>query len=433
MEKIDVKADFPPVYKALDAPHRYKILKGGRGSGKSWSVSRKLLLTGLRRPVKVLCTRELQKSIKQSVHALLKAQIKLLNLQDYYRVTEHTITGLNGSEFIFMGVRFNSDEIRSTEGLTHCWIEEAHSITETSWDIIDPTVRSEGSEIWVTYNPRFKFDYIHKKFTIDTPPPDSMVLQVNHDQNEYFTSVMKRQMAHMKETDYEKYLHVWEGQVRSLADGAIFGKQVSRIKQLGQRLFIPVENNIEVDTFFDIGKNDATAIWFMQQVGNELRLIDYYENRLEEVSHYVKHMKSMDYNYGSHYLPHDAGHRRLGMVRNIEEQFNDGGIKPTVIVPVIPDKNQAIELCREAFPRYWFHTGNDERGKRCERGWDALCNYRYKFRDEDNVFSLKPHHDWASNGADAFMAIAQAHDDERGWGGYNPNTYNPDDYTRDVR
>lgn len=433
MEKIDVKADFPPVYKALDAPHRYKILKGGRGSGKSWSVSRKLLLTGLRRPVKVLCTRELQKSIKQSVHALLKAQIKLLNLQDYYRVTEHTITGLNGSEFIFMGVRFNSDEIRSTEGLTHCWIEEAHSITETSWDIIDPTVRSEGSEIWVTYNPRFKFDYIHKKFTIDTPPPDSMVLQVNHDQNEYFTSVMKRQMAHMKETDYEKYLHVWEGQVRSLADGAIFGKQVSRIKQLGQRLFIPVENNIEVDTFFDIGKNDATAIWFMQQVGNELRLIDYYENRLEEVSHYVKHMKSMDYNYGSHYLPHDAGHRRLGMVRNIEEQFNDGGIKPTVIVPVIPDKNQAIELCREAFPRYWFHTGNDERGKRCERGWDALCNYRYKFRDEDNVFSLKPHHDWASNGADAFMAIAQAHDDERGWSGYNPDNYNPDEYIRDVR
>ena len=425
METIKVDADFPPVFKALDVPHRYKILHGGRGSSKSWSVARKLLLKGLRKKIKVLCTRELQKSIKQSVHALLKGQINLLNLNEFYKVTEHSIIGLNGTEFIFMGVRFNSDEIRSTEGLTHVWIEEAHSLTETSWDIIDPTVRVEGSEIWVTYNPRFKFDYIHKKFVINNPPPDSMVLEVNHDDNPFFTSVLTKQMDNMREEDYEKYLHVWQGQIRQLADGAIFGKQIAKVKREGRLCPIPVESNIEVSTFWDIGKNDSTAIWFMQQVGKEYRLIDYYENRLQEVSHYTEWIKSLDYNYSVHYLPHDAGHDRLGMVRNIQEQFEDGGVRPIEIVERIQHKNTAIELARENFPRCWFHKGSDDRGKRMEKGWETLCNYRYKYKDEDDVFQLVPHHDWSSNGADAFMAIGQGYIDGGMW--YD-QSYNPNDF-----
>lgn len=434
MTDIAVKVNFPPVYKALDAPHRYKILHGGRGSGKSWSVARKLLLKGMRQPIKVLCTRELQKSIKNSVHALLKGQIHKLNMESFYDVTNDAIRGLNGSEFIFMGVRHNVDEIRSTEGLTHCWIEEAHSLTETSWDIIDPTIRTEGSEIIVTYNPRFKFDYIHKKFVINTPPPDSLVMQVNHDDNPYFTDVLKRQMENMKAEDFEKYLHIFEGEIRQLADGAIFGKQISKAKQEGRLCHIPVESNIEVSAFYDIGKNDSTAIWFMQQVGKEYRLIDYYENRLQEVAHYTQWIKDLGYNYSTHYLPHDAGHNRLGMERNIEEQFNDGGIRPTEIVERIQHKNTAIELAREIFPRCWFHQGDDERGKRMEKGWETLCNYRYKYKDEDDVFQLVPHHDWSSNGADAFMAIAQGYIPGGSWGGYNAATYNPDDYAvRGVR
>jgi phage terminase large subunit len=355
-----------------------------------------------------------------------------MNLESYYAVTNDRITGLNGSSFIFMGVRFNSDEIRSTEGLTHVWIEEAHNLTETSWDIIDPTIRTEGSEIWVTYNPRFKFDYIHKKFVINKPPPDSMVMQVNHGDNPYFTSVLEKQMAHMKEEDYEKYLHVWEGQIKQLADGAIFGKQVSKVKKDGRQCYIPVESNSEVHTFWDIGKNDSTSIWLMQQIGKEYRLIDYYENRLQEVSHYAKWIKDQDYIYGTHYMPHDADHDRLGMVRNIKEQFEDAGLRNIEIVERISHKATAIELARETFPRCWFHKSDDERGKRMERGWEALCNWRYKFKDEDDVFQLVPHHDWASNGADAFMAIGQGYE-ENSWGGYDRSTYDPNMFTRHVR
>lgn len=118
---------------------------------------------GANGPIRVLCTRELQKSIKQSVHKLLVDQINTMELSSFYSVTDTSIKGVNGTEFIFMGIRHNTEEIKSTEGVDVCWIEEAHSLTESSWDIIDPTIRKEDSEIWVTFNPRFKFDFIYQK------------------------------------------------------------------------------------------------------------------------------------------------------------------------------------------------------------------------------------------------------------------------------
>lgn len=400
--------EHPSKYSFLDEPHRYKVMYGGRGSAKSWTVARKLLIRGLaEKPIRVLCTRELQKSIKQSVHKLLSLQIERMGLSSAYDVTGDVIKGINGTEFIFMGVKHNTEEIKSTEGVDICWIEEAHSMTEGSWDIIDPTIRQEGSEIWVTYNTRFKFDHLHQMFVINKPPPDSIVVKVNHNDNPFFPDVLRRQMAHMRDTDYEKYLHIWEGKLKKLAEGAIFGEQIAKVHKDGRRQRVPVQPNSEVHTFWDIGKNDHTAIWFVQQVGTEFRFIDYYQNRLKDVEHYTKYIKSMDYLYGNYYLPHDAGHDRLGMVRNIKQQFEDGGIRPIVIVDRIAHKATAIELAREKMALCYFHEGDDERGKRVEQGYETLCNYRYKYKEEDKVFQLVPHHDWASNGADAFMQFAQ--------------------------
>lgn len=412
---------FPKVFTALDAPCRYKVLYGGRGSAKSWSVARKLLLLGVERPMRILCTRELQKSIKQSVHKLLEIQIDMMGLKHWYDVTGAVIRGINGTEFIFLGVKHNTEEIKSTEGIDVCWIEEAHSLTEGSWDIIDPTIRREGSEIWITYNTRFKFDHVHQLFVVNDPPPGSMVMKVNHDDNPYFPEVLRRQMEHMRDIDYEKYMHVWEGELKQLSVGAIFGKQINKTLADGRRCSIPVISNHPVDTYWDIGKNDNTSIWFMQRVGMEYRLIDYFSGRLQEVEYYTKFIKSQDYLYGTHYLPHDADHDRLGMTRNIREQFEDGGVRPVEIVDRIPHKNAAIEMARDIFSRCWFHQGEDERGERMDKGWEALCNYMYKFKEEDNVFGLTPHHNWASNGADAFMAIGQTDqsDNHSEWSDWN--------------
>ena len=428
----------PKKFKELDSPYRYKVMYGGRGSAKSWTVARKLLLRCVENPLLILCTRELQKSIKQSVHRLLRDQIKALQLENFFTITETSIKGINGSEFIFLGVKHNTEEIKSTEGVDICWIEEGHSLTENSWDIIDPTIRAEGSEIWITYNTRFKFDYIHKMFVIDKPPGSSLVIKVNHDDNPYFTDVLKKQMNEMKEKDIEKYLHIWEGELKKLAEGAIFGKQIAEVdKTPKRRLYIPIQKTAEVKTYSDVGKHDPTAFWFMQKVGKEYQFIDYFQGRLEEVAYYVRAIKKLDYNYGSHYMPHDAFHERLGMERNIAQQFEDGGVKPVVKVDRIKEKNLAIQLARDVFPNCWFHLADDKhkpvkecegyldvededmqtRARRMDKGFEALCNYRYKYRDEDDAYQLNPHHDWASNGADAFMGFAQSHNVETitGW------------------
>lgn len=405
----DLDIYFPKIFDPLDDDYRYKVMWGGRGSAKSWSIARKLLIRALKNNIRILCTRELQKSIKQSVHKLLSLQIDMMGLSAYFVTNNDKIVCANGSEFIFLGVKHNTEEIKSTEAVNICWIEEGHNLTEASWDIIDPTIRMESSEIWISYNTRFKFDHLHNMFVVNEPPPNSWVQQVNHDDNPYFPEVLKIQMETMKKRDYEKYLHIWEGQLKKLAEGAIFGKQVTKVHKENRLTFIPIQSNCEVHTFWDMGKNDETAIWFMQRVGQEFRFIDYFQGRLEEVEHYTRFVKSQDYLYGTHYMPHDADHDRLGMTRNIKQQFLDGGIKPITIVDRIAHKATAIELARESFSKCWFHQGNDERGKRVAKGYDALCNYRYKYHEDDDVYQQTPHHDWASNGADAFMQFAQGY------------------------
>lgn len=431
-----LKVQFPIVYKPLDDPYRYKVMWGGRAAARSWTIARKLLIRGTQKKLLILCTRELQKSIKDSVHRLLKNQIALLGLGNFYSATNSAIVGSNGTEFIFLGTRHNPDEIRSTEGIDICWIEEGHALTENGWDVIDPTIRKDGSEIWVSYNTRFKFDYIHKNFVVDRQPPDSWVKKTSYRDNPFLTDVLKKQLATMKEKNYEKYLNIWEGELKQLAQGAIFGQQVTNLKQARPTRLtkIPIQKNCEVDTFWDLGKSEAnqTAVWFMQRVGMEYRFIDYFEAELQEIEYYVKVVKKLDYNYGTHYFPHDADHDRLGMVKNIFQQFKEAGVKPAKIVPRIKLKTTAIELGRSIMSRCWFHRDTDTdydltqcdgylpdmsecniednmrtRALRAERGFDTLSNYRYRYIDKDDVYDIKPHHDWASNGADSYMQFAQ--------------------------
>jgi len=423
---MQVVAKFPKVYKEFDNSYRYKVAYGGRAAARSWTFSRKLLIRGVNKPILILCTRELQKSIKDSVHRLLKNQITLLSLSGFYNITETAIKGINGTEFIFLGTRHNPDEIKSLEGVDICWIEEAHALTEDSWDIIDPTIRKASSEIWMSYNTRFKFDTIHKMFVIDNPPPRSLVIKTSYKDNPYLTDVLIEQKDTMKNKNYEKYLNIWKGDLKQLATGAIFGSQITDVKRDGRLLHIPIQKNSEVFTFSDLGKKDQTAFWIMQQVGMEYRFIDYYESRLEEVEHYTKVLKALGYNYGHHYMPHDADHDRLGMKRNIKEQFQDGGITPITIVEVTSDKSYSIQQARDIFAKCWFHLGNNDensktdgyvewlrdgmktRAQRVDKGFEALCNYRYKYNDSDDVYHKTPHHDWASNGADAFLQFAQS-------------------------
>ena len=151
---------------------------GGRGSGKSWSMARALLIQAANKPSRVLCAREIQKSIKQSVHTLLNDQIQLLGLGAFYEVLEAEIRGMNGSSFSFTGLATNTVEsIKSFEGCDIVWVEEAQSVSGKSWDVLVPTIRKPGSEIWITLNPQLESDETYQRF-IANPPPDSVVVEM---------------------------------------------------------------------------------------------------------------------------------------------------------------------------------------------------------------------------------------------------------------
>lgn len=215
-----------PALSFLAEPMRYKVLYGGRGGEKSWGCSRVLLAKGLQKKIRILCAREIQHSIADSVHKLLCEQIYDLGLEQYYKTTKNTITGVNGTEFIFKGLRFNVREVKSTEGIDICWVEEAQSVSEESWEVLIPTIRKEDSEIWITFNPLDETDPTYQRF-VKNPPDNAIVKKVSWKDNPWFPNVLRKEMEYLKRVDYEKYLHVWEGEIRRSSASVIFmGKYV---------------------------------------------------------------------------------------------------------------------------------------------------------------------------------------------------------------
>lgn len=206
---------------------RYKVYYGGRGSGKSWSLARALVKFADAWKIRVLCAREYQNSISDSVHRLLSDQIAYLGLEKRFYITQSSIKSLStGAEFMFKGLRHNANEIKSTEGIDICWVEEAQRVSEESWELLIPTIRKENSEIWVSFNTEDEQSPTHKRF-ITNPPPDSVVHKVNFDQNPHFPEVLRKEMEHCKATDYDAYLHIWEGFPKQFTDAVIFRKKVS--------------------------------------------------------------------------------------------------------------------------------------------------------------------------------------------------------------
>ena len=217
--RIDIK--IPPKFHVLKLDARYYVFYGGRGSGKSHTIARFLICMAMQRKVKILCARELQNSIAESVHTLLSEIIRGYGLTDFFTIQKTTIECKNGSVFIFKGLAHNVDSVKSTEGIDYCWIEEADKVCQNSWDILVPTVRKVSSKFLITFNPCLDDDPAYQMF-VTNPPPDAIVVKVNYNDNPHFPEVLRKEMEHMRTTDYEKYLHVWEGELRTISDAQVF-------------------------------------------------------------------------------------------------------------------------------------------------------------------------------------------------------------------
>ena len=213
-------------FQDLRKPARFKVYYGGRGSGKSWHFARQVLLQGLERPIRVLCARELQASIRDSVHRLLSDQIEAMGLNGFYDIANTEIKGKNGTLFIFEGLRHNITKIKSMEGIDICWVEEAERVSEDSWKVLTPTIRKPNSEIWISFNPEQETDPTYVRF-IKNPPPDSIVRKVSYDDNPWFPAELRAQMEYDYRVDPDSASHVWGGECKKISDAQVLkGKWV---------------------------------------------------------------------------------------------------------------------------------------------------------------------------------------------------------------
>ncbi len=398
---MGIKIGIPKAFKRIKEPHRFKIFYGGRGAGKSETVARYLLLCGYERPMTILCAREFQTSIKDSVHQLLSDLIEHYKLDEFYTVRNTEIEGMNGTLFTFAGIRHNIGNIKSMHNVQKCWVEEAETVTENSWKVLTPTIRAKDSEIIATFNPDIPDSPTYQRFVVH-PPPDALVMKVNYDQNPHFPDVLRKEMEHMKETDFEEYLHVWEGNCRAAVPGAIFAKQIQKAEEEGRITKVPYDPSVPVCTYWDLGKSALTAIWFCQYVGLQWRVLRHYSNHLQEIDHYIKYIQDLPYVYDTHYLPHDAEQKKLGMPHTITEQIAKALHKVNV-VPRVQLKADSINSAQQIFSQCWFDAEN------CDQGISDLRRYAYRISPETGKISNEPEEGTTyRDTADAFQCFAMA-------------------------
>ena len=390
---------FPAKLSCLFNPEksRYRVLYGGRGGAKSWGVARALLIKGASKPLRILCAREFQTSIKDSVHKLLSDQINELNLQGFYEITQNAIRGKNGTEFAFVGLKNNVANVKSYEGVDICWCEEAQSVSRNSWNVLIPTIRKQDSEIWVTFNPELETDETYQRFVVK-PPENAIIQKINWNDNPWFPETLALEKDALKSRDPSAYQTVWEGLCRLTVDGAIFANEMQVAELDGRITKVNYDPTKPVHAIFDLGWADSTAIWFLQFVGMETRLIRYHEDSQKTISHYLALMQTYGYMYDTLWLPHDAQNKTLASNgKSIEEIVRAAGYKTRIIerTPIA----DSINAARTIFRNCWFDREN------CYDGLQCLRHYRYDVDPETGQFSRQPLHDQYSHGADSFRYI----------------------------
>ena len=395
---IEVVARFPPKLEFLRHPHRYKVAYGGRGGTKSWGYARQLLIDGYDRPLRILCAREVQKSIRDSVHQLLCDQIEELRLTGHYEILANEIRGANGSSFLFAGLSdLTVESIKSFEGVDRCWVEEARNVSKRSWNILIPTIRRDGSEIWVSFNPELDTDETYQRFVVD-PPKDAVVVKLTYRDNPWFPPVLEAERLAMLERDPLEYDNVWEGNCRPAVAGAIYAPEMAKVESERRVSAVPYDPKFKVHVVCDLGFNDAMAIVLVQRHLSEVRVIDYIEDTHRTLDSYSAQLRNMNLNWGTLWLPHDAKHKTLaGHGLSVQDQMRRFGWT-TGIVPEV-GVEPGIKVARGVLGRCYFNATKTTRLREC------LKRYRRNVPSTTGE-PTGPVHDEFSHGADAFRYMA---------------------------
>lgn len=398
------RAEFPEWARGLDSPKRYKVLYGGRGSAKSWSVARKLLILACQKRIRVLCARETQKSIDESVYYLLKAQIEHLGLSEWFDIKAQSIHSRIGSDFVFAGIRQQGvANLKSFEDVDICWIEEAQVVTKKSWDILIPTIRKPGSEIWITFNPELDTDETYSRFVTD-PPPNSWVHRVNYDQNPWFTDELEQERQTMLRRDPVGYRTVYEGECRPAVEGAIYAQEIDVLLRANRFTTVTHDPMLVTHTVWDLGWNDQTVVLLVQRAASELRLIGCHISRFWTYEQDIAYLRQLELkpefaglNWGTDWMPHDARAKRKESGGKSAEEIVKKLKRNVQIVPIVELEN-GIKQTRTIFSRLWIDRS-------CQEWLNSLKRYHRQV-NVDGTKTGAPVHDDSSHGADALRYLA---------------------------
>ncbi len=416
------------VFEPLLEPARYKGAWGGRGSGKSHFFAEKLIDDSLyERGLLSVCIREVQKSLKQSSKRLIEAKLKTLGLgeKDGFKVFKEVIQTPGDGVIAFQGMQDHTAEsIKSLEGFRRAWMEEAQTISATSLNLLRPTLRAEGSEIWASWNARRKSDPVDVMLRGPEIPTGAVVVKANWQDNPWFTAELEQERLDCLRMQPDQYDHIWEGGYITVAEGAYFARQLAEAKAQGRIGRVAHDPLLTLRFHCDIGgtgaRSDAFAGWIDQFVGQEVRILDYYEAVGQPIEAHLAWLRSRGYTPDrvTIVLPHDGATNDKVHKVSYESAFRDAGYTVVVIPNMGAGAATArIEAVRRLFPAIWFNADTTEGGR------EALGWYHEK-KDEVRGIGLGPDHDWSSHGSDAFGLMAVDH------ATHNPSGYKPLKYPR---
>ena len=400
MSGLTYKITLPEKLAPLYQPMRYKVMHGGRGGGKSHGVAQVLLDLAARDPLRILCAREIQKSMRDSVHRLLRDYIVKLGLTSFFDVTDTEIRGLNGSLFLFSGLQSHTvDSIKSIEGVDLVWVEEAHGVSKKSWEVLIPTIRKPGSEIWLTLNPDMETDETYQRF-IATPSSDTWVVEINWRDNPWFPRVLDDERKKAQRTMLpDDYAHIWEGKARRVAAGAIYRHEMEALYLDGRARDVPYDPTLPVHTVWDLGWNDAMSIALVQRGPQDVRVIDYIEDSHRTLDWYAAKLDKLPYRWGTDYLPHDGKTRNFQTGKSTEQLLREMGRAQVVSQQRGQDVEDGIKQLRMLFPRLYIDQ------TKCARLLECLKRYQRRIHSVTGE-PMEPLHDEFSHGADCARYIA---------------------------
>lgn len=390
----------------LDLAIRFLCFKGGRGGGKSEAVAEYVVLFMLStKGGRVLCTREVQKSIKESVKSVIERKILEKGYSDFFEIVETEIRcKTTGAVCMFSGLASHTtDSIKSFDSIDLCWVEEAQTVSARSLKILIPTIRKAGSRLIFTWNPRNEFDAIE---IFSKSNRESMKVHlVNYYDNKYCPKELLDEAEFCRVNSPQEYEHVWLGGYEQVTEGAYYSKQIAEAIKGGRLTNLETEKTSLIHVVQDLGgaslKSDATAMWFFQKVAKEYWFMGYWEGNGTSASEDAQlirdTIKSLGGMLGTVYLPHDSRQKQKSSGLSTLETYQNLGFTCEV-VPMVGIMD-GINAVREVFNRCWFDQD------KCKEGLNALRNYHEK-RDPVTGRSAGADHDRWSHGADAFRYFA---------------------------